>query len=105
FSYDSVGNLLGITRRSSAILSVIDFAPKCGVTNDVITLSGTAFSLVANQNLVQFNGTPATVSSASATQLVVSLPAGVTSGTVSVTSPTGTTTSSQVFLPGVCGAS
>ena len=48
------------------------------------TLTGIGFSTMASQNIVRFNGQTATVVSASDTQLVVQVPAGTTSGPVSI---------------------
>src|SRR5262249_60295505 len=46
---------------------------------------------------VRFNGTPATISTASTTTLVVTVPGGATTGTISVTAPAGSATSSASF--------
>ncbi len=46
---------------------------------------------------MQFNGTAATVTAASATQLTVTVPAGATTGPIAVTSPAGTATSALPF--------
>jgi hypothetical protein len=47
---------------------------------------------------VSFNGTAATISSATATQLTVTVPNGATTGTINVTSPQGTATSSASYV-------
>jgi len=99
YSYDSVGNLLGIVRRSSAVLSLIDFAPKCGAPTQTM-LWGTGYSLTPSQNTVTIGGINASVVSATATKLVITVPAGA-SGLITVTTPSGSTTSSQAFI-GAC---
>jgi YD repeat-containing protein len=97
YSYDAVGNILSIERRNSAAVSIISFSPKSGVVGSAITISGTGFSTTPSQNTVQFNGTTATVNSSTATQMEVVVPTGATSGTIAVTSPSGSATSSGSF--------
>ncbi len=46
---------------------------------------------------VAFNGTPATIVSDTATQIVTTVPAGATTGRISVTTPAGTATSTKTF--------
>ncbi len=85
YQYDAVGNLLGITNQSASILSILNFMPKSGPVGTTVTISGTGFSATANQNTVKFNGTTATVTSATITQLVITVPTGATTGPISVT--------------------
>lgn len=59
--------------------------PASGSPQNVITLTGSNFSSVANQNTVLFNGVPATVTSASPTELKVTNFVGATTGLVTVT--------------------
>lgn len=97
YTYDAVGNLLSISRHSSAQVSIIDFTPKSGPVGTTVTIYGTGFSTTASQNTVKFNGTTATVTSATATQIVTKVPTGATTGPITVTTPTGSATSSAVF--------
>jgi len=97
YSYDAVGNILSIGRGSGGMTSIIQFIPSSGPVGTSVTISGAGFSTTPSQNSVSFNGTPATVSSATATQLLVSVPAGATTGTIAVTTPSGTATSSSSF--------
>src|SRR5205807_714775 len=60
----------------------------------------TGFSATASQNTVKFNGTAATVNSATSTQLVSTVPTGATTGTISVTAPAGAATSNSAFTVG-----
>src|SRR5687767_3843378 len=85
YSYDAVGNLLSISRQSSVLVSVIGFSPGSGPVGTTVTIYGTGFGPTAGQNTVTFNGTTASVSSATPTQLVVTVPAGATSGAIAVT--------------------
>lgn len=97
YHYDAVGNLTSISRQSSALVSVIDFNPGSGPVGRAVTIYGTGFSPTPGENAVTFNGIAATVSSASATQLVVTVPAGATTGSIGVTAPAGSASSSTAF--------
>ncbi len=97
YQYDAVGNLLAISRQSSAAVSIIQFSPTSGPVGTAVTISGTGFSATPGQNTVTFNGVTATVSAASATQLVVTVPSGASTGPIAVTSPNGSATSSTSF--------
>ena len=97
YQYDPVGNLLPVTRRSSAQLSIIDFLPGSRPVGTTITIYGTGYSSPPSQNSVQFNGVPATVTSASTTQLVVQVPANATTGLITVTTPSGSAASARPF--------
>jgi len=104
YAYDSVGNILSISRGSAQHLSVISFSPNTGSVGSTVTIYGTAFSSTPSQNTVKFNGTAATVTSAAVTSLVVSIPSGATTGTVSVTTSAGTATSTASFTVTTSGA-
>lgn len=84
---------------SSTIVAptITGFTPASGVVGATVTIIGTDFSSTASGNTVKFNGTAATVSAASATQLTVTVPSGATTGTVSVTVGSNTATSSASF--------
>jgi YD repeat-containing protein len=97
YNYDSVGNIVSISRQNSGQLSILTFTPGTGTVGSTVTIYGTGFIASPGQNAVSFNGTTATVVSASATQLVVTVPTGATTGTISVTTPAGTATSSASF--------
>ena len=97
YHYDAVGNLTSISRQSSALVSVIDFNPASGPVGTAVTISGTGFSPTASENTVTFNGTAASVSSASPTQLVVTVPTGATTGSIGVTAPAGSASGSSPF--------
>jgi len=97
YKYDAVGNLLSITRQSSSQLSVISFTPQSGVVGATVTINGTAFSSTPSQNTVKFNGTTASVTSASAARLAVTVPVGATTGPISVTTGAGSVSTSTNF--------
>jgi YD repeat-containing protein len=97
YSYDAVGNILSISRFTATQVSVINFSPESGPVGTAVTINGTGFSVTPSQNTVKFNGTTATVSSSTANQLQVSVPASATTGPISVTSPNGNATSTSNF--------
>lgn len=77
--------------------SVATFAPAAGVVGTTVTISGSNFSTNASSNIVSFNGTPASVTSSTASQIVVTVPAGAKSGTITVKVGTQTATSAASF--------
>ena len=97
YSYDSVGNVLSVSRYSSSVVSIIEFTPNSGSIGTVVTIYGTGFSSTSTQNTVTFNGQPATITSSTSSKIVTSVPAAATTGPISVTTPTGSASSSTPF--------
>ena len=104
YVYDAVGNVLSITRTTSSQVSVIEFTPNGGPIGTQVTIYGTAFGATPAQNTVKFNGVTASLVSASVTRIVAIVPAGATTGAISVTAPGGTATSSSSFTVGASTA-
>ena len=100
YSYDSVGNLLSISRGSASQLSVLEFTPNKAPVGSSVTIYGTGFSQTPSANVVKFNGTVAVVSASSSTQISTTVPAGATTGLISVTTASGTVSSSTPFTVG-----
>jgi len=65
--------------------TITSLDPTSGTEGTEVTITGTNFSANTAENTVQFNGASATVKSASETQLIAEVPAGATTGNVSVT--------------------
>ena len=84
YRYDPAGNLLGVDRFDSSALSVLSVVPVSARPGDSLTVHGTGFSATASSDHVTINGTAATVTSATATSLKVTVPSGVTAGPVAV---------------------
>src|SRR5688572_26850245 len=99
-AYDAVGNITSITRQAATVLTVIEFAPHAGTVGSSVTIYGTAFSPTPSLNTVKFNGTTATVLSSTTTQIVTTVPAGATSGTISVKVGNTTKTTTASFAVG-----
>jgi YD repeat-containing protein len=103
YSYDAVGNLLSIARFASTTVSVIAFSPASAAVGATVTISGTGFSTTPGQNTVTFNGTAATVTSSTATELVTTVPSGATTGPIAVTTPSGSASSATSFVVSTSG--
>ncbi|WP_329392110.1 RHS repeat-associated core domain-containing protein [Streptomyces sp. NBC_01716] len=97
YRYDAAGNRLGVDRFASSTLSVLSLVPVRAQAGAKVTLSGTGFSTTPASNAVKFGTTAATVDSATATRLVVTVPAAAASGKVSVTTGGTTVQSAESF--------
>lgn len=64
--------------------TVTGFFPPIAGAGVPVTITGSNFSTTTTDNIVTFNGTDATVTAASPTELTVTVPAGATSGPISV---------------------
>src|SRR5688572_18750891 len=64
--------------------SITSFSPTSGPIGTPVTITGTNFDSTPSNNIVYFGATQATVLTASATQLTVSVPAGATYQPMSV---------------------
>jgi hypothetical protein len=81
----------------AAAPTVASFTPTSSVVGATLTITGTNF---VNVSSVKFNGTEvglANIAVTSTTQLTAKVPDGATSGTISVTTPSGTGTSAGSF--------
>jgi len=79
----------------TGVPTVTAFSPSAGDVGTNVVITGTNF---AGTTSVKFNGTTATGFVVnSATQITVAVPAGATTGTITVTNPLGTGTSSTPF--------
>jgi YD repeat-containing protein len=101
YRYDAVGNITGIERPGTTGVAISAFSPNSGPIGTSVTIFGTGFSTTAAQDTVTFGGTPATVTSAMATQIVATVPAGLApnSYTVGVTTAGGSATRDAFVIP------
>ncbi len=76
--------------------SISGFTPSSGNAGASIVISGANFTSVSG---VKFNGTAATFAGNSASQITATVPAGATTGTISVITGGGTATSGSSFTP------
>ena len=65
--------------------TITDFTPKTDTAGALVLITGTNFSTTLSKNSVAFNGVAATVTSATATELIVIVPSGVQNGPITVT--------------------
>lgn len=78
----ATGGPFSFTRNNHTLVSLVPNTDTIGATIDI---NGTNFSDILTDNIVEFDGIPATVLSASATVLEVEVPAGLSLGVVPVT--------------------
>nr|MDT0663247.1 IPT/TIG domain-containing protein [Micromonospora sp. DSM 115978] len=97
YGYDQTGNLTGITRRTSTQVTVLGLAPTSGAPGAEVTITGTGFAPDPADNEVTIGGAAATVTEAAPTQLVVTVPAGASTGPVAVETAAGSATSPDPF--------
>jgi len=67
------------------IPTITSIEPNTGKVGSEVIITGTDFSTTPGENLVSFNGTEATVSAATETSITTTVPAGATTGSVTVT--------------------
>jgi trimeric autotransporter adhesin len=108
YTYDSDGNVLSVQSIPPGQLAIFTVGPQEAVPGSQITIYGNGFDTTTANDTVTFNGVSATVISATANQLVIQVPAGATSGPVSVTVGNSTASSAQTFVstaPSITGIS
>lgn len=81
-----------------APFAILSFSPAQGVIGTIVTISGEGFSTDLTKNVVKFGTGIAAVTTASATQLVVSVPATAQSGKITVETDGRTATSPTDFM-------
>jgi hypothetical protein len=105
----TVGNVTGTSDFDFSVTSgqpapyILDFSPKSGygIDGTSVTITGVNFAPTNGANTVQFNGTPATVVSSSATSVKVTVAPGTTSGkiTLGVTGVSTATSTADFSVP------
>lgn len=104
YSYDAAGNITQIRRQAATGLAITGVDPGSGAVGAAVTVYGSGFSPTPANNTVRFNGTQATVSVSDSGSLVTAVPAGATTGRITVTVGAATATSPLDFVvvvPGV----
>jgi YD repeat-containing protein len=98
YSYDANGNITSINRiAGTSVLSIGSVSASSGATGSSVTITGSGFSSIPSQDIVTFNGVAATVTYASGNRLVVAVPAGASTGDISITTQTSSVTSGSAF--------
>nr|WP_226993979.1 IPT/TIG domain-containing protein [Myxococcus hansupus] len=98
YVYDEGGNILEIKRLTATDIGIFDFTPNSGPPGAELTLTGSGFNPTPAGNTVRFNGVDAVVTAASTQRLVVTTPAGATTGPVSVTVGSTTVASAEDYV-------
>jgi YD repeat-containing protein len=99
YVYDAVGNLLSIQRADAAALpgvAITAVVPEKGRVGTLVSILGKGLG-GAGQNSVRFNGVAATVAQAASNRLVTMVPAGATTGPITVTASLGSAVSPRPF--------
>jgi YD repeat-containing protein len=98
YHYDAVGNLLSITSEAVGQTAILSVSPTRGGAGSTVVIQGVGFSPVSGLDQVTFGGgATADVTSATATKIVTTVPDGALTGTITVTTPTGSAVSPQTF--------
>jgi len=97
YAYDPAGNITSSVAAPITSLTLGGISAQQGAAGSQITIYGSGFSTTAASNAVTIGGTAATVVSATATRLVVSVPAGASTGNISITTGGTTVTSTRPF--------
>jgi len=97
YVYDVMGNILRIERIQAAELRIFAITPTHGTIDSTVSIRGQGFSSLPTSNAVSFNGSAATVISATADELKVTVPYAATSGPVTVSVGARTATSDAPF--------
>jgi len=101
YVYDPVGNILQIKRFNvdpAAAVAISLVSPNKGTVGTTVEIFGRGFSSTAQANEVAFNGVAAPVTAATGTSLTTTVPAGATTGPITVTvSLVGSATSPEPF--------
>lgn len=77
------------TTSGGSTVTISSMTPTSGNLGSSVTIVGTGFSATAVNNAIAVNGVPATITSASTTQLVFTIPPTATTGTVLVATSSG----------------
>ncbi|HEX9106858.1 MAG TPA: IPT/TIG domain-containing protein, partial [Longimicrobiales bacterium] len=102
----NTGPTANFTAEATTGASITSVAPTSVRAGDTVTVTGTGFSTIAQNNVVLFDGVRGAVASASATQLRVIVPLCLPTRTVQVTVVLGPTTSGALplLVTGVSGS-
>ena len=74
--------------------TILSFTPDSGAVGSLVTISGTGFNSV---QYVRFNGVSATYSVPDSSTILATVPAGATTGTISISTPGGIAVSDSIF--------
>ena len=87
---------VSVTSPSSVIPVITSVSATMGSIGDQVTINGSGFGTSEGSSLVMLNGAPVTVNSWSDTAIVITIPAGATSGLLQVALGSGTNESNPI---------
>ncbi len=94
-----LNNLDPVTQTSQVLPSISSASPSAGVVGEVVQIIGAGFVAVPGATTVQFNGVAAPIVAVTPTTIFATVPAQALSGTITVTTPVGTTTGPSFTIP------
>ncbi len=100
YEYGSGGGYQGMRLSfgtAPLLPTIISFTPASGQPGTTVTITGTNFDPVAANNVVKFNGATAVVAASTTTSITTTVPAGATTGKITVTIGNDTATSATDF--------
>lgn len=101
---DMIGSVIGAPPLTFLPLytdpTISSFSPATGLAGTTVTLTGTNFDLTPANNIVKFNGTTAVVTASSATSITTTVPAGATTGNITVLTSCNAGVSGSAFTVG-----
>lgn len=98
YNYDANGNLTSIVTPAAGNLAIAGFTPPAGTIGTTVAIFGQGFSTTLANNVVKFNGVPVAVLAATPNRLTVSVPAGATTGLISVSTASASVNSANAFV-------
>jgi prepilin-type processing-associated H-X9-DG protein len=101
YTYDAVGNILKIERFDATalpgVVAISMFTPAAGRVGTTVQVFGKGFAADIASNALFFDGHAATITAAAPNRLIARVPAGATSGPISIAAPQGSAVSSRTF--------
>ncbi len=97
YNYDALGNMTSVGSVAAGQLAIFAFVPNRGPVGATVTLNGAGFAPTPAGNVVTVNGVAAAISTASATQIVFTVPPGATTGPIAVSVSANFATSNDTF--------
>lgn len=104
YTYDAAGNITQVRRQSTAGLAITGMDPGSGAVGTSVTILGSGFGPAPGDNVVRFNGVAAAVTASNPGSISTAVPAGATTGRITVTVGASTATSLADFVVVVPGA-
>jgi YD repeat-containing protein len=87
YEYDAAGNFTRIRRLAATALELLDFFPKQGLPDDLVTFLGVGFG--DGVTAISFNGATAQIIETTVTTVVAKVPQAATTGLVTIMTPRG----------------